>query len=255
MVEKSVDIGCKTSKDNRELILLWLKENKAIGVAILLLMLCFGMMDNVVAIINNTLLHITSIGRNIWLDWLFIIITALLGYEVWISWIKTEKRIAPKTTALLLVPTILFVYFRFKKKSPYCFTSYWEGPVSYLDGIALMSFLIVGLFVIQQFKKSKERKTYSRYSFGTDVPINGAAKDLFNMGSLVNRIVNYIAFTDVTEAAFSMGLVGEWGDGKTSLMNLVEEKIRKEHSNFIIVRFNPRSSKKADYIQEDFLPD
>lgn len=253
MEEKSDDIKHNTCKHNWKVILYWLKENKAIGVAILLLMLCFGMMDTVVSVINNALLHVTSIGRDVWLDWLFIIITILLGYVVWSSLIKTEKRIAPKTIALILVPTVLFVFFRFKKNSPYFFTSYWEGPISYLDGIAFISLVIIGFFIYQQFKKSKDGKTDNSYSFGTDVPIKGSDKDLFNMGSLVNRIVNYIAYTDVREAAFSMGLVGEWGDGKTSLMNLVEEKIRKDHSDFIIVRFNPRSSKKADFIQEDFL--
>ena len=73
------------------------------------------------------------------------------------------------------------------------------------------------------------------------------------MGSLVNRIASYIAFTDVSKEAFSMGIVGEWGDGKTSLMNLVEEKIKNDYSDFITVHFNPRGSKKADFIQEDFL--
>lgn len=253
MEEKSGDIVHKSCKFNQQLILLWVEENKAVFVAILFLMLCFGIMDTVVFVINNTFLHVTTVGRNVWLDWLFIIITSLLGYGVWKSWIKVEKRIAPKTIALILVPTVLFVFFRFKKNSPYNFTSYWNGPISYLDGIALISFVIIGVFIYQQFNNSKERKTDDRYSFGTDVPIKGSDKDLFNMGSLVNRIVNYIAYTDVREAAFSMGLVGEWGDGKTSLMNLVEEKIQKEHSDFIVVRFNPRSSKKADFIQEDFL--
>ena len=234
-------------------ILKWFRENNAIGVAILLLMLCFGIMDTVVSVINNTLLHVSSISRDIWLDLLFIIITTLLGYGVWKSWIKTEKRIASRTIALILIPLVLFVFFRFKKNSPFKFTSYWDWHICYLDGVALIAFIIIGLFVYQQFKRSNEGKTDKRYSFGTDAPIKGADGDLFNMGNLVNRIVNYIAFTDVSEAAFSMGLVGEWGDGKTSLMNLVEEKILKEHSDFIIVRFNPRSSKKADFIQEDFL--
>lgn len=234
-------------------ILKWFRENKAIGVAILLLMLCFGIMDAVVSVINNTLLHVSSISRNICLDLLFIIITTLLGYVVWKSWIKTKKRIAPRTIALILIPLVLYVFFRLKKNSPFKFTYYWDWHICYLDGVALIAFIIIGLFVYQQFKRSKEGKTDKRYSFGTDAPIKGSDGDLFNMGNLVNRIVNYIAFTDVSEAAFSMGLVGEWGDGKTSLMNLVEEKILKEHSDFIIVRFNPRSSKKADFIQEDFL--
>ena len=108
MEEKSGDIVHKLCKFNQQLILLWVDENKAVFVAILFLMLCFGIMDTVVFVINNTFLHVTTVGRNVWLDWLFIIITSLLGYGVWKSWIKVEKRIAPKTIALILVPTVLF---------------------------------------------------------------------------------------------------------------------------------------------------
>ena len=92
----------KSCKFNQQLIMLWVEENKAVFVAILFLMLCFGIMDTVVFVINNTFLHVTTVGRNVWLDWLFIIITSLLGYGVWKSWIKVEKRIAPKTIALIL---------------------------------------------------------------------------------------------------------------------------------------------------------
>lgn len=231
----------------------WMKENKAIFVAILLLILCFSMMNKVSTFINKTLLHITDLDRSLWLDLFFIIITFYMCVGVGISWICKGKIIAPRTVAIIVVPLVLYCYFRLDEYSPFIFTSYWNGPISYLDGFAIVMLSIIGLYIYKQFRKPGEKKRNVKYSFDTDAPIKEADKDLFNMGNLVNRIVNYIAYTDVSDAAFSMGLVGEWGDGKTSLMNFVEEIIRKEHKDFIIVRFNPRSSKKADYIQEDFL--
>lgn len=231
----------------------WMRENKAIFVAILLLMLCFGMMDNVTILINKTLIHITDIDQSLWLDLFFILITLSICVGVGISWIWKGKIIAPRTVAIIVVPLVLYGYFRICENSPFVFTSYWNGPISYLDGIAVVILTIIGLYIYQQFRKTGEKDNDALYSFDTDAPIKEADKDMFNMDNLVKRIVNYIAYTDVNDAAFSMGLVGEWGDGKTSLMNFVEEKIRKDHKNFIIVRFNPRSSKKADYIQEDFL--
>lgn len=230
-----------------------LKENRAIIVAILLLMLCFGLMDTVVSVINKILLHITNFERNLWLDWLSIILTVLSGFMIWFSWIKKGKIVSARNVGLIIVPIVLYVYFRFSPNSPYYFISYWNGPITYLDGFAFWGLVIVALFVCQLFKKEDKESPNNKYSFGLDIPIKKANKDLFNMGSLVNRIVNYIAFTDVRDSAFSMGIVGEWGDGKTSLMNLVEERIREEHKGFVIVHFNPRASKKADFIQEDFL--
>lgn len=231
----------------------WMKKNKALFVAILLLMLCFGMMENVTTLINKTLIHITVIDRSLWLDLFFFIFTYCICVGVWKSWIWKGKIIAPRTVAITVVPLVIYGYFRLDKNSPFVFTSYWNGPISYLDGFSIVLLAIIGLYIYQQFGKSGEKESDAKYSFDTDAPIKEADKDMFNMGNLVNRIVNYIAYTDVRDAAFSMGLVGEWGDGKTSLMNFVEENIRKEHKDFIIVRFNPRSSKKADYIQEDFL--
>ena len=76
---------------------------------------------------------------------------------------------------------------------------------------------------------------------------------MFNLGSLVKRIVSFIAYTDVSKGAFSIGIVGEWGDGKSSLMNLIEERIKAEHQGFIVVPFYPRASKNANFVQEDFL--
>lgn len=231
----------------------WFIENKAIIAAILLLMLCFGILDTIVTVINKTILHFTDITRNLWLDWFFIFLTVIYGVVIWFSLNKNKKIIASRTVSMLLVPTVLFFYFRFASDSPYVFTSFWDGPVTYLDGAALFNVVIIGLYIFQQFRRTDEESRNDKYSFDTDAPIKQSEKDLFNMGSLVKRIVNYIAFTDVHDAAFSMGVVGEWGDGKTSLMNLVEEKIKEEHEDFIIVHFNPRASKKADFIQEDFL--
>ena len=239
----------------------WMKENKAIIVAVLLLMLCFGVLDKIVTLIDNTILHITDFDRNICLDWLFIFVSIILWVRAWNPWIKMclkkEKIIAPRTVSLMLVPIVLYGYFRFSEHSPYQFASYWDSPICYLDPIVLLGTVIIVSFVIQQYKKQQEQRKKEQdkgiNGFKIDSPIGESKQDLFNMGSLVKRIVNYIAYTDVKDRAFSIGLVGEWGEGKTSLINLIKEKIQIEYPDFILVHFNPRASKKADFIQEDFL--
>lgn len=201
----------------------WLQRNTAITVAVLLVVACFGLLDSVVTVIDKAVVPITDIKRNVWLDWLFIVLTLWCGVKVGRSW--RNKVVAPQTVGMLLVPISLYGYFRFASSSPYTFAAYWNGPFSYVDGFALIGLAIIGLYVYQQCNQAKRDEKNDQFSFDTDAPIRKADKDLFNMGSLVKRIVNYIAFTDVSDAAFSMGIVGEWGDGKTSLMNLVEERI------------------------------
>jgi len=230
-----------------------LKKHKSIITALCILMLCYGISDKVVAIIDSTLLHLTDFGRSVWLDWVFICITISLAVIVYAKWIKAKKVVAARTVGILLIPLGLYAYFRFYDNTHYNFTGYWDGPFTYLDGLALVGVSIIILFVCQKFKKVEPENQKGIHFFEPDAPIDNAADDMFQMESLVSRIVNFITFTDVKNSAFSMGIVGDWGDGKSSLMNLVEEKLRSEHNDFLIVHFNPRSSKKAAFIQEDFL--
>ena len=241
---------------NSELLkspLRWLENNMAIIVAILFVILCFGLIETVKAVINKTLLYITCFGRNVWLDWLFIILTAIAAIATAYNWFHKHKKVSSQIAGLLLVVCSLYAYFRLVDRTSYLYACYWNGPVAYLDGFAIIGFSLLVLWLLQQVSKKHNPQDAQSYSFNLDAPIEKAELDLFNLGSLVNRIVSYIAYTDISQGAFSMGIVGEWGDGKSSLMNLIEERIKTEHQDFIVVHFFPRASKKADYIQEDFL--
>lgn len=229
----------------------WFKKNMAIIIAVFFVMLCFGLIDSVKAIINKTLLTVTCFGRSIWLDLLFIALTAIEGIRSF-KWFNNKKKVSPQIAGLLLVGCSLYAYFRFFDKS-YSFTCYWNGPIAYLDGFALIGSILIIHWLSQQFQRRQKPQQDNSHSFNLDAPIEKADSDLFNLSGLVNRIVSYIAYTDVSKGAFSMGIVGDWGDGKSSLMNLIEDRIKIEHRDFIVVHFYPRASKNADMIQEDFL--
>lgn len=51
--------------------------------------------------------------------------------------------------------------------------------------------------------------------------------------------------------SYSIGIVGAWGSGKSSYLNLLEKSLDRE--KFIIVKFNPRHSLNTCTIQEDFF--
>lgn len=231
----------------------WLENNKAIVVAILFVMLCLGLIEIVKAVINKTSLSIIRFERTVWLDVFFIIITTIFVIRTAYIWFYKQKRVSPQIAGLLLVSCSLYAYFRLFDRTFYSFICYWNGPVAYLDGFALIGFSILILWLKQQFSNKHNLRDNQLYSFNIDTPIEKADSDLFNLGSLVNRIVSFIACTDVSQGAFSIGIVGEWGDGKSSLMNLIEERIQTEHQDFVVVHFFPRASKKAEFIQEDFL--
>lgn len=78
------------------------------------------------------------------------------------------------------------------------------------------------------------------------------SKDKFGMEEHVRRVISYIETVDVSQKAFSLGIVANWGYGKSSFFYFLKERIR-DNKDFLILDFNPRSSKDINHIQEDFL--
>lgn len=240
-------------KEPMKCIKKWFECNMAIVIAVLFVMLCLGLIDTIETVINKTLLYVTNFESNVWLDWLFVALTAITTTFLAVNWFYKGKKVSSQMAGVLIIICSLYAYFRIYDKSIYSFTCFWNGSFAYLDGFAIIGLCLIGLWIWQQLPHKEIPADDKAYSFNLDAPIDSSDSDLFNLDSLVKRIVSYIAYTDVKKGAFSIGVVGEWGDGKSSLMNLVEEKIKNEYPKFVIVHFFPRASKKADSIQEDFL--
>ncbi len=72
----------------------------------------------------------------------------------------------------------------------------------------------------------------------SDLPITKSTEDTLNRcafaKSLAKTILNY-SFP----SSFTIGLYGEWGSGKTSLLNMVFETIEDIDKDAVILRFNP----------------
>jgi predicted KAP-like P-loop ATPase len=51
-----------------------------------------------------------------------------------------------------------------------------------------------------------------------DAPINNPDDDLFGMASYAEKLSYFI---DSVEPPFTIGIYGQWGDGKSSFVNLV----------------------------------
>lgn len=71
-----------------------------------------------------------------------------------------------------------------------------------------------------------------------DEPIKKSENDKLNRRSFAESLAKTIVQNSFS-SSFSIGLYGKWGSGKTSLVNMVLEAVKKDESNAIIVRFNP----------------
>lgn len=84
-----------------------------------------------------------------------------------------------------------------------------------------------------------------------DSPITDDNEDEFRYVQYAQRIARAIQERKAAES-YSIGITGTWGSGKTSMLNLVKNHLKKD-KNIIIVEFNPRKSADVKLIQSDFL--
>ena len=71
-----------------------------------------------------------------------------------------------------------------------------------------------------------------------DQPIERRDQDLLGRRSFAEAIARDLSSVSA-DKGFTAAVVGEWGTGKTSVLNMVEEFLRCESPNTAVVRFNP----------------
>ena len=71
-----------------------------------------------------------------------------------------------------------------------------------------------------------------------DLPIKSSSEDRLNRNSFADSLAKAILEYEAPYS-FSIGLYGEWGSGKTSLLNMVLEKVETQDDGAVILRFNP----------------
>ncbi|MBA4373477.1 MAG: AAA family ATPase [Thermodesulfovibrio sp.] len=91
-------------------------------------------------------------------------------------------------------------------------------------------------------------------SFNHDSPITGASDspDLLNRESFAERLAAIVALKEGQDC-LTISLEGEWGYGKTSLINLINKYLKAKEDNPIIVEFNPWLAGSSEVLVQDFL--
>lgn len=132
--------------------------------------------------------------------------------------------------------------------------SYYTVPcVSWADVPCIL--ICIALFRGVLFDVLKQR-IQNQASENNDEPITNPQDDRLDFGSKVQNVIDILYAPNMAvNKSYSIGVVGEWGKGKTSFMNLVKYELKKGENNkrWIIVEFNPHRSATAGDIQRDFL--
>ena len=72
------------------------------------------------------------------------------------------------------------------------------------------------------------------------MPIQKCEQDLLGRDTFSKMVADVIVSYE-SEESLVVGILGSWGDGKSSTINMIVEKIEgnKEKQNYIVVRFSP----------------
>ena len=87
--------------------------------------------------------------------------------------------------------------------------------------------------------------------FLDDQPITGRLSDRFNRAPFASRLAHTLA-QRADPSSIVVGLYGPWGDGKTSVLEMMGEAL-KEYPRVILVRFNPWHFQSQDALLRGFF--
>lgn len=116
-------------------------------------------------------------------------------------------------------------------------------PIAFADLIPLACFVPLFLWIralcTKRRANQKGQAPESIEGFLTDHPLTEEEEELSGWTSQAQTLTQKLLATDTTRAAFSLGIVASWGEGKSSFMGIMQRCLRLVDREVIVMHFNP----------------
>lgn len=206
-------------------------------------------------------------------SWNDVVFGVILLWAVILSVYRLYKRfhISDKRILISLILLFAWCYYRFIEHvwafEPFTF---WHG-LKYVDAIAAflmgnllvwicfykgyVSYLLINitsfferktslLLRLQRFRHFKKNKLDNEpKGFCLDAPLSESGTDSLNREKVVEQICQRIKNTANKDASFAIGITSEWGNGKTSFLNLIKRNLKRnldhDKKQRVIIDYNP----------------
>lgn len=153
---------------------------------------------------------------------------------------------------LFVIISVLYVRYRIcDHLFDFKILSFVNLPIAYIDVV----YIIFVIYVIALVVLEKQRTNYINATFIEeppffyyDAPVSELDDDTLGFNNQAIAIAKEIG-TLTRDHSWSVGIVGRWGSGKTSFMNLIKKQL-EQTGKHLIVEFNPRMASKPQKIQE-----
>ena len=189
------------------------------------------------------------------MPWFGTMIVLIVLYQLYWIWTHRSSYLLTGIYYVGVLFFVLYVYYRGYYSSSYFWPITEGGEIAWLDLFLLPYLLCVvqqGVYIVTFLPKWRASLRRSRVQgIETDRPIKSEDEDWLGFCGVVGILSDSLKSLDLRRESLTMGIVAQWGKGKTSFVNLLAKKV-KEHGD-IVVCFNPRASKSVAHIQEDFF--
>ncbi len=159
--------------------------------------------------------------------------------------------------------TAVYFYFRFV----YVGFDYIKFQSKHLTNIALTDtiFMVIIALVLYEFlfkiirseeRKVQEKKEDRSVGFYTDIPIiiDEKKDDIYKRYQYIIELKDKILATKTSESSFAIGIIGDWGSGKTTFIDTLKGLFDKEN-NILQFKFNAWAASSPEKIIELFFSD
>ncbi len=97
-----------------------------------------------------------------------------------------------------------------------------------------------------------ETKT-NKNGFLIENAINSLDEDEFRRKPFILNLIGLIENTECRERSFNIAVTGDWGSGKTSLLNILEKKFQSKPDEYITIKYDPWVNHDEKLIPKEFI--
>lgn len=243
-----------------------MKDHKVYFILLTSILVFLSFHERITKFFLENIVEKLDVSHNIWLDILNLCLVVYMGVCVWKTFGNLQYRLSTKHLATIIFLLFLYVYYRCFDET-FSFIGYFDSRFDYclsciivLLGTSFIRFVYLKnhqeVFqepLIDNVSKQETESDQIRQKLLFENPILEKVDDRFGFFDDAEELMTEIQLLDTTQRSFSIGIVGNWGSGKTSYLNLLKNIIGRYPTRYDLIEYSVRSSSDIKQIQTDFL--
>lgn len=199
---------------------------------ILIINTIFFVKEHLVVLLINKFLTVPDDFSNYFIDTIFVFVA--LCFSLWFIYLFLRKNYKASYAQIVgaIAAIFLIIYF-YKKADEYD----WNYPTLFVSSIEYIWLIITPLFVFLFFNfrsiiypvKRNEEHISPKHQLVQDNPKSILEEDLLGYARVVDELFS-ILISQKSNKSITIGLVGPWGNGKSSIIQMLLDKLSPELS-------------------------